>query len=332
MIKDKELLSIRDLTTYFFTYRGVVKAVEGVSYDLNKGEVVGIVGETGSGKSVTVLSLLRLIRPPGRILRGEIIFKGEDILRLPESAVRERIRGREITMIFQKPMSSLNPVFTIGRQLVDVIRLHNNLTRPAAHQRAVENLEAVALPDPEDILKKYPHELSGGEQQRVMIAMALGCGSSLLIADEPTTALDVSVQLQILKLMKELQRKTEISILLISHDLGVIASICDHVNVMYAGTLVESGPLRSVVDGARHPYSVGLISSVPDFGPRASRGTLHGEIPDLLFAPSGCRFHPRCAHAERICRNEQPRLIEIEPGHRVACHLFNNKSAKRKLK
>jgi oligopeptide/dipeptide ABC transporter ATP-binding protein len=297
-----------------------------VSFEVKEAEVVGVVGETGSGKSVTVLSLLRLIRPPGRIVRGEIHFKGEDILGLSETEVRERIRGREITMIFQKPMSSLNPVFTIGRQLVDVIRLHDRMSRGAARERAVESLRSVALADPREVLGKYPHELSGGMQQRVMIAMALGCGSSLLIADEPTTALDVSVQLQILKLMKELQEKTGLSILLISHDLGVIASICDRVNVMYAGMLVESGPLRSVIDSPCHPYSAGLISAVPDFAPRERLGTLRGEIPDLLFAPRGCRFHPRCAQAETICREDRPRSIQIEADHWVACHLFDEKT------
>ena len=324
MTGDNLLLSIRNLTTRFITYRGVVPAVENVSFDVSKGEVVGVVGETGSGKSVTVMSVLRLIKPPGKIIDGEVWFKGEDLLKLPESTVRDRIRGCEISMIIQKPTSSLNPVFTIGHQLSDVVRLHYTVARREAEDRAVESLRIVALPDPPEVLSKYPHELSGGMQQRVMIAMALACGSSLLIADEPTTALDVSVQLQILKLIKSVQEETGMSVLLISHDLAVIASICDTVNVMYAGNLVESGSVKTIVDHPCHPYSQKLISSVPDFAPRETLATFRGEIPDLLFVPTGCRFHPRCDFAKEVCRQSPPRLAEIEPGHRVACYLFTD--------
>jgi oligopeptide transport system ATP-binding protein len=317
-----KLLEINDLTTHFITYRGVVRAVEKVSYDVLPNEVVGVVGETGSGKTVTVMSVLRLIKPPGRIMDGTVRFKGENLLSLPESEIRQRIRGREISMIFQKPMSSLNPVFSIGRQLCDVIRLHFNESKADAVQRAVKNLSSVALPDPEEILTRYPHELSGGMQQRVMIAMALACGSSLLIADEPTTALDVSVQLQILKLIKLIQEKTKMSVLLISHDLSVIASICDRINVMYAGHLLESGSRNDLISSPRHPYSQKLIGSVPDFKPREKLTILRGEIPDLLYAPDGCRFNPRCDHAREICRKQIPKLVEVETDHKVACHLF----------
>ncbi len=317
-----KLLEINDLTTHFITYRGVVRAVEKVSYDVLPNEVVGVVGETGSGKTVTVMSVLRLIKPPGRIMDGTVRFMGENLLSLPESEIRQRIRGREISMIFQKPMSSLNPVFSIGRQICDVIRLHFNENKTNAVQRAVKNLSSVALPDPEEILTKYPHELSGGMQQRVMIAMALACGSSLLIADEPTTALDVSVQLQILKLIKLIQEKTKLSVLLISHDLGVIASICDRINVMYAGHVLESGSRNDLIISPRHPYSQKLIGSVPDFKPREKLTILRGEIPDLLYAPDGCRFNPRCDHAREICRKQIPELVEVETDHKVACHLF----------
>ncbi len=321
MTEQQTILDIKDLTTHFITYRGVVKAVENVAYDIRANEVVGVVGETGSGKSVTVMSVLRLIRPPGKIISGRVVFRGEDLMSLPEAEIRKRIRGREISMIFQKPMSSLNPVFTIDRQLTDVIRLHFGLDREQARQRALENLAAVSLPDPEEVLAKYPHELSGGMQQRVMIAMALACGSSLLIADEPTTALDVSVQLQILKLIKSIQRRTGFSVLLISHDLGVIASICDRINVMYAGHVLESGSKAALVESPQHPYSQKLIGSVPDFAPREKLAQFKGEIPDLLFAPEGCRFHPRCDRAEAVCRREVPELIEVAPDHKVACHL-----------
>jgi oligopeptide/dipeptide ABC transporter ATP-binding protein len=317
-----KLLEINELTTHFITYRGVVRAVEKVSYDVFPNEVVGVVGETGSGKTVTVMSVLRLIKPPGRIMDGTVRFKGENLLSLPESEIRQRIRGREISMIFQKPMSSLNPVFSIGRQLCDVIRLHFNESKTEARQRAVKNLSSVALPDPEEILSKYPHELSGGMQQRVMIAMALACDSSLLIADEPTTALDVSVQLQILKLIKLIQEKTKLSVLLISHDLGVIASICDRINVMYAGHLLESGKREDLISSPLHPYSQKLIGSVPDFKPREKLAIFRGEIPDLLYAPDGCRFNPRCDHAMEICRKQIPELVEVETDHKVACHLF----------
>ncbi|MBW1712247.1 MAG: ABC transporter ATP-binding protein, partial [Deltaproteobacteria bacterium] len=264
MTDDSPLLSIRELTTHFITYRGVVKAVEDVSYDVRAGQVVGVVGETGSGKTVTVMSVLRLIKPPGKIMGGQVWFKGEDVLALPESEVRKRIRGRGISMIFQKPMSSLNPVFSVGRQVTDVIRLHFKCSKQEARDRALANLADVALPDPAEVLLKYPHELSGGMQQRVMIAMALACGSSLLIADEPTTALDVSVQLQIMKLIDSIRHKTGLSVLLISHDLGLIASICDRINVMYAGHLFESGSTEDIVGRPLHPYSKKLIGSVPD--------------------------------------------------------------------
>ena len=321
MTQDQPLLRVEELTTHFVTYRGTVRAVEKVSFQVRSGEVVGLVGETGSGKSVTVMSVLRLIRPPGRIVGGRAWFKGRDLMELPEAEIRQRIRGREIAMIFQKPMSSLNPVFTIGRQLSDVIRLHFKESREAARERAMANLAAVALPDPEEVLTKYPHELSGGMQQRVMIAMALACGSSLLIADEPTTALDVSVQLQILKLIKSIQAETDLSVLLISHDLGVIASVCDRINVMYAGHLLESASTRELVASPRHPYARKLIGSVPDFRPRERLAMFQGEIPDLLFAPGGCRFHPRCEKALDLCREEVPKLREIGPGHWLACHL-----------
>jgi peptide/nickel transport system ATP-binding protein len=320
------LLDVQDLKTYFFTYQGTVRAVDGVTFSVGRHETVGLVGETGCGKSVTTRSIMRLVLPPGRIVSGRIVFDGRDVLKMRETEVRKRLRGRGIAMIFQRPMSSLNPVFTIGQQFTSVLRLHHKADRGGAHKLAEESLAAVALARPGELLKQYPHELSGGMQQRVLIAMALACEAKLLIADEPTTALDVSVQLQILKLLKRLQESTHMSVLVISHDLGVVSNICDRIVVMYAGTVIESGPTERIVYHAEHPYTQGLLKAVPDFAPRGTvLGTLRGEVPNLLVPPSGCRFHPRCTEAWERCARERPEAIEVTPRHAVSCHLVERR-------
>lgn len=321
MPKTGRLLDVDDLKTYFFTYQGVVRAVDGVSFSVGRCETVGLVGETGCGKSVATRSILRLITPPGRIVSGRITFDGTDVLKLSEKVVRQTLRGRGIAMVFQKPMSSLNPVFTIGQQFTSILRLHGKAKKRELYDRATESMSAVALARPRELLKQYPHELSGGMQQRVLIAMALACDAKLLIADEPTTALDVSVQLQILELLAEIQKKTQMSVLIISHDLGVVTNICDRIVVMYAGTAVESGPVHCIIGTPGHPYTVGLINAVPDFAPRGEAlGTLSGEVPSLLVPPSGCRFHPRCDKATEICTQERPEVFQLGPRHLVACH------------
>ena len=320
-LESQPLLEVDDLRTYFFTYRGVVRAVDGISFSLERSDTVGLVGETGCGKSVATRSILRLVTPPGRIVGGRVIFDGQDILAMKERDVRNEIRGRGIAMVFQKPMSSLNPVFRVGEQFTSVLRLHHHVGRTEAKTMAVESLAAVALPAPEEILRMYPHELSGGMQQRVLIAMALGCRARLLIADEPTTALDVSVQLQILKLLAEVRLRTAMAILVISHNLGVVSNLCDRVIVMYAGTVVEDGPVQDIVGNPHHPYTQGLIDAVPDFAPRgAALGTLKGEVPSLLLAPQGCRFHPRCALADDVCQRERPPMTSTSAHRLIACH------------
>ncbi|MCX6096338.1 MAG: diaminopimelate decarboxylase [Candidatus Bipolaricaulota bacterium] len=321
MPETQPLLEVDDLRTYFFTYQGVVRAVDGISFSLGRSDTVGLVGETGCGKSVATRSILRLVTPPGRIVSGRVVFDGQDILAMSERDVRDKVRGRGIAMVFQKPMSSLNPVFRVGEQFTSVLRLHHHLKRNQAKAVAIESLAAVALPAPEEILRMYPHELSGGMQQRVLIAMALGCRAKLLIADEPTTALDVSVQLQILKLLAEIRQRTAMAILVISHNLGVVSNLCDRVIVMYAGTVVEDGPVLDIVTNPHHPYTQGLIDAVPDFAPRgAALGTLKGEVPSLLLAPEGCRFHPRCLLADDVCQRERPVMTNTSAHRAIACH------------
>jgi len=321
MPETQPLLEVDDLRTYFFTYRGIVRAVDGISFSLGRSDAVGLVGETGCGKSVATRSILRLVTPPGRIVSGRVVFDGQDILAMREQDVRNEIRGRGIAMVFQKPMSSLNPVFRVGEQFTSVLRLHHHLKRDEAKAMAIESLAAVALPAPGEILRMYPHELSGGMQQRVLIAMALGCRAKLLIADEPTTALDVSVQLQILKLLEEIRQRTAMAILVISHNLGVVSNLCDRVVVMYAGTVVEDGPVQDIVANPHHPYTQGLIDAVPDFAPRgAALGTLKGEVPSLLLPPEGCRFHPRCLLADEVCQRERPVMTGTSAHRAIACH------------
>jgi len=318
------LLQVRDLRTYFETDDGLVKAVDGVSFELQPGETLGIVGESGSGKSVTNLSIIRLIpEPPGKIVSGEIIFKGQDILSLRPDAVR-KIRGRRIAMIFQDPMTSLNPFMKVSKQLMEMTQLHLGHTKAQAYEHAIRMLETVGIPDAQTRAGSYPHEFSGGMRQRVMIAMALSCEPELLIADEPTTALDVTIQAQILELIKKLKQKTGTSVILITHDLGVVAGMTDHVIVMYAGKIFEQAKTRELFARPGNPYTKGLLRSVPD--PTAEQGKLYqipGLPPDVAHLKPGCPFADRCERAEEICRREFPPFVELTPDHHSLCHFAN---------
>ena len=321
------LLSIEDLRTYFYTEAGVVKAVDGVSFSIEKGKTLGVVGESGSGKSITAMSILQLIpSPPGRIAGGRIMFEGVNLLEKTPEEIR-KIRGNEISMIFQDPMTSLNPVLTVGEQLIEVIVLHQKLDQKAAREKAAEMLGLVGISDPDKRLKAYPHEFSGGMRQRAMIAMALSCNPKLLIADEPTTALDVTIQAQILELMNDLKAKLNTSIMMITHDLGVIAEICDDVVVMYAGKPVEYADVETIFASPQHPYTWGLLASLPKVeGENRQRlEAIEGLPPDLRNMPPGCPFAPRCPKAVEICFREQPVSREIVQGHSVACHLTGSK-------
>jgi len=315
------LLSVRNLCTYFGSEDGVVKAVDGVSFDLWRGETLGIVGESGSGKSVTSLSLLRLINAPrGRIVRGEVMFQGRDILSLSFEAVR-RIRGKRISMIFQDPMASLNPFMRISAQLMELTRLHLGHTKREAHEHAVRMLEIVGIPDARRRADDYPHEFSGGMRQRVMIAMALSCRPELLIADEPTTALDVTIQAQILELIRSLKTQTELSVILITHDLGVVAGMTDRVVVMYAGKVFEHAPTGELFARPANPYTKALLRSMPD--PETAGGVLQqipGLPPDVARLPAGCPFAPRCERAEDVCRSEFPPFVQLTREHFSLCH------------
>jgi oligopeptide transport system ATP-binding protein len=315
------LLSVKNLCTYFGSEDGVVKAVDGVNFDLRRGETLGIVGESGSGKSVTGLSLLRLIpEPPGKILRGEVKFNGQDILSLPLEAVRQ-IRGKRIGMIFQDPMASLNPFMRISRQLSEITRLHLQHTKKEAHEHAVRMLEIVGIPDARIRAESYPHEFSGGMRQRVMIAMALSCQPELLIADEPTTALDVTIQAQILELIKSLKTETRASVILITHDLGVVAGITDRVLVMYAGKVFEEALTGELFARPANPYTRALLRSMPD--PQATQSALYqipGVPPDTARLPAGCPFAPRCERAEDVCRREFPPFVQLTREHSSLCH------------
>ena len=325
--KDEILLDIRDLRTYFYTQDGVVKAVDGVSFHVNRGEVLGLVGESGCGKSVTSFSVLRLVGYPGKIISGEIIFDGRDILKMTDKEITA-LRGDRISMIFQQPTSCLNPVFDAGFQLGEVGEIHQGMTRKASRERAVELLKLVGIPDPERRIKSYPHELSGGMAQRVMIAMALACMPDLLIADEPTTALDVTIQAQILDLMRNLHQNTGTSIILITHDLGVVAEMCQRVATMYAGQIVEETDVKTLFNQPKHPYTVGLIGSIPVLGEiKDELDVIPGNVPNLIGLPVGCRFAPRCRarveHNLEICLKEDPQLLPVAPNHTVRCFLYH---------
>jgi len=317
-----DLLEVKDLRTSFFTPEGEVRAIDGVSFEIGEGKTLGLVGESGCGKSVTSLSIMRLVAsPPGKIVGGEILYRGRDLLKLSNEEMR-KIRGNEISMIFQEPMTSLNPVFTVGNQIGEAIRLHQGLGKRETRAKTIEMLRLVKIADPESRVDAYPHQLSGGMRQRVMIAMALSCNPSLLIADEPTTALDVTIQAQILELMKELKQKIGMALLLITHDLGVVAEQADEVAIMYAGKIVERADTHTIFTRPAHPYTVGLLNSLPGItGQKKKRlDAIPGVVPNPLHLPSGCRFRDRCPRAREICAETEPPLEPKEPGHLAACH------------
>lgn len=316
-----KLLEVKNLKTYFYTDDGVAKAVDDVSFSLEKGETLGIVGESGCGKSVTALSIMRLIpEPPGKIAGGEIYFKGKDVLNFSEKEM-QGLRGNDIGMIFQEPMTSLNPVFTCGDQIEEAVILHQNLSKDQAKEKAIEMLNLVGIPAPEQRYNEYPHQLSGGMRQRIMIAMALCCNPEILIADEPTTALDVTVQAQILELIKKLQNDLGMGVIIITHDLGVIAEVSDKVSVMYASKVAEFGTADQIFYNSKHPYTIGLLNSIPKLtgSGHGKLATIEGSVPAPTNYPKGCHFCTRCIFAIEKCWNEQPPLVEIEPGHLSAC-------------
>ncbi len=329
--KSEKILQVKNLETSFFTEDGIVKAVENVSFDVYKGQTLGIVGESGCGKSVTSLSIMRLIpNPPGRITNGEILYKGKDLLKLSPNEMRS-IRGNEISMIFQEPMTSLNPVFTVGNQISETIELHQDLPRKEVRNKAIEMLKLVGIPSPEKRIDDYPHQLSGGMRQRVMIAMALSCNPQVLIADEPTTALDVTIQAQILDLLKSLQDKMGMALILITHDLGVVAEVCDDVMVMYAGKAVEQGTAYEIFKNPKHPYTRGLLNSIPTLSKdptgkikKKRLETIPGIVPNLLHLPQGCRFQERCTYVMDVCRGVEPELRTVKANehlpHDIRCY------------
>ncbi|MBE3592128.1 MAG: ABC transporter ATP-binding protein [Thermoanaerobacter sp.] len=319
----KNLVEFRNLKTFFYTEEGVVKAVNDVSFSIREGETVCVVGESGCGKSVTALSLMRLIQsPPGKIVGGEIIFDGRDILKLSDAEMR-RIRGNEIGMIFQEPMTSLNPVLTIGEQIMEPLMVHKLMTKKEAWNKAIELIKQVGIPRAEQIMTSYPHELSGGMRQRIMIAIALSCDPKLLIADEPTTALDVTIQAQILDLLRKIKQERNMALMLITHDLGIVAEIADYVVVMYAGKVIEEAPVRELFKNSKHPYTRGLLKAKPIIGQRQERlYTIPGQVPNPIGLGDYCYFSDRCEYAMDICHQKIPQLISDENGHKVACWLY----------
>jgi peptide/nickel transport system ATP-binding protein/oligopeptide transport system ATP-binding protein len=321
------LLEVKDLQTHFPTRAGLVRAVDGVSFHLDRGELLGLVGESGCGKSITALSVMRLIAAPGKIVNGEILFDGKDLLKLSDAEMRD-MRGDDIAMIFQDPMTSLNPVFTVGEQIAEALRLHRKMSRSEARKATIEAMREVAIPDPARRLDDYPHQLSGGMRQRIMIAMALACNPKLLIADEPTTALDVTIQAQILELLNELRKQRELAVLLITHDLGVVAEVADRVAVMYTGRIVEQSPVDELFARPKHPYTEGLLRSVPkltidDVTRKERLETIEGVVPSPTDLPPGCHFAPRCVHRMPRCTEGRIPLYELDGGVQVRCVLYD---------
>lgn len=324
----KDILVVKDLTTHFFTDKGVVKAVDGNSFTLKEGQTLGIVGESGCGKSITAMSILNLIEKPGKIVKGSIKFNGQELVGISDKEMRT-FRGNDISMIFQEPMTSLNPVFKVGDQIGESLILHQNYSKKNAHAKAVELLQLVGIPRPEKVVNDFPHQLSGGMRQRVMIAMALACNPKVLIADEPTTALDVTIQAQILSLMIDLQKRTNTAIMLITHDLGVVAQMAQHVLVMYAGKIVESASAIEIFDNPKHPYTIGLLESIPSLEEDKERlNSIEGVVPNPFELPKGCYFAPRCKHVMDRCLVEQPEDVEVGNDHITKCFLYSQKGGK----
>jgi peptide/nickel transport system ATP-binding protein len=314
-----KLLEISNLRTYFFTEAGVVKAVDGISVDVASGETIGLVGESGSGKSVTAQSALRIVPQPGKIVDGSIQFEGEDLLAKSENEMR-KYRGPKMAVVFQDPTTSLNPIYTVEKQLTDILRLHKDLTKREARKVALNLLERVNIPEPEERLRAYPHELSGGMKQRIAIARALSCEPRLLFADEPTTNLDVTIQAQVLELLKELQKEFGMAMVMITHDMGIIADMAERVTVLYAGHVMEAADTGSIFSDPKHPYTEALLKAVPSVAETRALEVIPGNIPNLIDPPSGCVFHPRCKYAKEICMKEVPKLEKAGEGHYVACH------------
>jgi oligopeptide/dipeptide ABC transporter ATP-binding protein len=324
-----DLLAVKGLKTYFLTTPKPIRAVDDVSFSIKQGETLGLVGESGSGKTMTALSILRLLPNFAKIIQGEILFNGKDLVKVTEEEIRE-IRGNKISMIFQDPMTSLNPVYNVGFQISEAILAHKKMRRSEVYRRVLELMELVGIPSSEKRMKDFPHEFSGGMRQRIMIAMALACNPQLLIADEPTTALDVTIQAQVLELMKELRAKIGTSILLITHDLGVIAEMCNKVAVMYAGQIVEYADVHSIFKRPTHPYTIGLLKSLPglNVGLGKKLYSIEGVVPDMINVPSGCRFHPRCKEAMDRCRSEVPLFYSVKSGHYTRCFLYSDLECK----
>jgi len=329
-LSKEKLIDVNDLQTYFHTEEGTVKAVDGVSFEIYPGETLGVVGESGCGKSVTSLSIMRLIEsPPGQIENGEILFNGKDLTKLSQKEMR-KIRGNDISMIFQEPMTSLNPVYTVGDQIMEAILIHKDVNKKQARQEAIDMLRKVGIPLPEQRVDEYPHQLSGGMRQRIMIAMALSCDPQLLIADEPTTALDVTIQAQILELMNSLKREFGMAIMMITHDLGVIAEVSDRVAVMYAGKIVEYTDVKTLYADPKHPYTWGLMHSIPHIEKELDRlEAIPGNVPNPLNFPTGCKYNTRCPFATDKCRTDEPDIVEVEEGHHVACWHIDKLEAKK---
>ena len=323
-------MEVKKLKTYFYTEEGIVRAVDGLDCAIKKGETLGMIGESGCGKSVTALSIMQLVdSPPGRIIEGEIWFEEEDLLKKSLSEIR-KVRGNDISMIFQEPMTSLDPVYTVGNQIMETIILHQNLDKGKSRKKAIEMLRLVGIPSPEKRIDEYPHQLSGGMRQRAMIAMALSCRPKLLIADEPTTALDVTIQAQILELIKKIREEIGMAVMMITHNLGVIAEVADNVVVVYAGKAVEYADVKSIFADPKHPYTQALYNSIPRLTDSQKRRleVISGMVPNPLELPSGCRFHPRCKFARRLCEKEEPRLEEISNNHKVRCFMYDKKKTR----
>lgn len=320
-MENPNLLEVKNLVIHYDTFDGLVRALNGINFNVKRGETLGLVGETGAGKTTTALGIMGLVPdPPGKIMGGEIIFEGKNLLKLPSHEMGE-IRGNQISMVFQDPMTSLNPIMTVGAQIAEVIEIHENVPKAEAQKKTIDLLELVGIP--EERMHEYPHQFSGGMKQRVVIAIALACNPKLLIADEPTTALDVTIQAQVLELMQQIKEERDMSVILITHDLGVVADACDRVAIMYAGKIVETAPLEELFENPKHPYTIGLFGSIPRLDEDVDRlNPIKGLMPDPTDLPTGCAFHPRCSYAEEICKKQEPCITNINADHKIRCLIY----------